>query len=137
MMRVTSDGVAGDLRKAADYLDAMGWTTGVDGLPISAHARHPLCLEGAIMRAIGMTEGQRVAKQRLTGHDPLRHVPAYRAMTHYLGARSLWQWNAARDRRGYEVTAALRACAELVEREKGASEWWTTTSPASTVARGV
>ena len=73
---------------AADAVQSRGWTSGPDGWLRSG----PVCLEGAIMAALGGV-----------GTAELRACPAYGAVQRYLGLddvegsirSSLWAWNDA------------------------------------------
>lgn len=120
------------LDKAADEIERRGWVQGTGWLSPASSPADPVCLEGAIMAAIGMRidEDESVDDTQFT---PLVTCPAYRAMTDYLGrlpvtanpsgfeGQPLYWWNDEDAVDADHVVEVLRAAA-MVERTKEAAE---------------
>lgn len=98
------------LNRAADLIEERGWTTGSKGWAYKPN--DPLCLEGGLIAASGMTWDDL---------DPAEfyQCPAYLAVEDYLDLREgrefreAWQWNDAEHRTASEVVEVLRACAVI------------------------
>lgn len=101
------------LYRAADLIEERGWQKGGDGWV--GGASDPLCLEGGIQAAAGISDNFLVDR-----------CPAYRAVFDYLGAEActlrykeytsrirLYVWNDASARTADEVIATLRAAAVI------------------------
>ena len=109
------------LNKAADEIERRGWTAkGTDGWVGFAAADGPVCMEGGIMAALGVSWHETVLVE-------LWQCPAYQAVETYLHgaaereggvpASPLWRFNDATGRTASEVVATLRAVA-LIEAAK-------------------
>ena len=101
---------------AADAIQEHGWTQGDEGWDCAG----PLCLEGALMAAVGVdhfkfpqAKGFYIAPG-LLNTSRLRDCYAYLAVQDYLEfGDDLWRWNDAEDRTELEVIAVLRAAAAV------------------------
>lgn len=97
------------LYRAADLIEERGWVKAVGW---ENGQGEPLCLEGGIMAASGLTN-----RDIYGARDPLSRwaaCPAYRAVSDYLGTTDLlYLWNDQRNRTATEVIEVLRACAVI------------------------
>ena len=105
--------VSETLNKAADLIEERGWMKAAFG---TDSATGPLCLEGGILAAMGMTDWVM----------DVEGCPAYVAIRRHLGTRCrnavlpgvsddrLWAWNDTVAKSADEVIEVLRACA-LIE----------------------
>lgn len=103
------------LNRAADLIEERGWTEGVEGWPTEKAPDGPLCLEGGIIAALGMSFED----------DPLQAFEdcgAYRAVQSYVGysadrdeadmlVEPLWRFNDSHT--ATEVIEVLRAVAVI------------------------
>lgn len=108
------------LNRAADLIEKRGW-----GGDWYATENEPVCVEGALLAAIGMKPDDRWALDE--GDRPVFYsCPAYLAVTEYLGdvlfprVDPLWVWNDDSDRTQAEVIEVLRAAA-VIEQAKEAA----------------
>lgn len=107
---------AADLIELRGWMHGQGWNEGEDG--------RPLCLEGAIMAALGVTVDPFDEESFITLSE-FELCPAYRAVQGYLGTDvQLYRWNDAfigsTRRTAAEVIEVLRAAA-VIEQAKEAA----------------
>lgn len=114
------------LNRAADLIEERGWRVGPFGWPESVESTEPLCLEGAILAALGLDiESASVDRES----DVPNTCPAGLAVREYLGLSvevDLYEWNDGISVRvglgkvaktASDVIDVLRACA-LIEAAK-------------------
>jgi hypothetical protein len=117
------------LNKAADLIEERGWqnadhSVGDDPWGGGADGSTPLCLEGGILAALGLSTGK-----ELIPPIGFTRCASYRAVADHLygdPARMVFTWNDAPGRTAAEVIEVLRACA-LIEaaREEQDAAWET------------
>ena len=104
------------LNKAADLMQANGWTQGHRGMIVGGP--HGYCLEGAICEARGDADQYH---SDMVGHEVyglVQEHPAYQAVCDHLGESShgwLFLWNDNPRRTQDEVVGVLRAAAVITE----------------------
>ena len=98
---------------AADIIEEQGWTQGPDGWPDNPDDTGPVCIEGALTRAMGLDYFADCAK--------VVESPAMRVLSAHLGRALIhpFEWNDQEGRTAEEVIAALREAADL-ERHRAA-----------------
>ena len=113
------------LNRAADLIEERGWQQGFKGWRAGTGAA--LCMEGAIAAAMGIEDP--TASGDIS--SAFEGCPAYTAVMRHLKDDSRWSlfrdhifdWNDVYDRKAYEVTEVLRACAVIeASREREAAE---------------
>lgn len=124
--------VSETLNKAADLIEERGWGTGHQSW--ANDPALPVCLEGAIGAAMGLTVND---LRSGSGIDPadLQLCPAGAALREHLsgwfnarGSKVAWlcHWNDADGRTADEVIEVLRACALIEEAREDQDEAYAT-----------
>lgn len=123
------------LNRAADLIQERGWIAGSGWVKDGAAADEPLCLEGGIMAALGMSVPHMFQDDNVLA--PLFACPAYRAVSRYLElepagidpaggftGQPLYHWNDRHpDGDATPVIEVLRACAVIeASRERESAE---------------
>lgn len=104
------------LNRAADLIEERGWAKGAAGWGRSGE-NAPLCLEGGIAAALGLSLGDSDADAEF------RTCPAYVAVSTYLDMTYAYDFNDAPYRTASEVIEVLRACAVIeASREREMAE---------------
>ncbi len=114
------------LLAAARLMETHGWRQG-DGWPTDLSVSQPLCLEGAIMAALGLTMDDAFSTD--DSEDWFRACPAYSAVMDYLADDDRWalfrqrayDWNDVPSRTADEVVEVLHAAA-LIEAAREQAE---------------
>jgi hypothetical protein len=99
------------LNRAADLIEERGWTQGPRGMSIGTDT--PLCLEGAIGAAVGITKYERYNGEDVYSYDETQSCPAGQAVRAYLDVLRPWSWNDHYNRTATEVIEVLRATAVI------------------------
>lgn len=104
------------LDTAADLLEQRGWAQVQWN---NASENKPMCIEGAIAAALGMTDVEIGTAGDTEVYDQLTSCPAYKAVRKYVDndGAYLFTWNDRPRRTKEEVIETLRTVAEL-ERTK-------------------
>lgn len=112
------------LNRAADLIEERGWGRGTASWNNIGDDSAPLCLEGGIMAALGLTID--LASPESAVLVEVSRCPAYKAVTDYLGTVvpfcHLWRWNDGVAQSAEEVIATLRAAAVIEAAKESADD---------------